>query len=147
MCLEIRKTCKCGKKNVQFHMRDNVMSQEVLVELYCPECATGVELNPETMLSDNGWVIEYDMELATFLAVTKLQVDPDLVRPGYLFDEGLATWLEMYPGEQQDILAERQNIMDMLKDNPRKYLETINSWNIARVEQLKADGWRKAQAA
>ncbi|WP_456385057.1 hypothetical protein [Desulfolithobacter sp.] len=132
---------------MQFHMRDNVMSQEVLVALYCPECAASVQLNVDTMLSDNGWIIEYDMELATFLAVTKLQVDPDLVRPGFLFDEGFATWLEMYPGEQQDILAERKDIMDMLKENPKKYLETINSWNIARIEQLKADGWRKAQAA
>lgn len=147
MCLEIRKTCQCGDKNAQFHMRDNIMSKEVLVSLYCPKCSSGVELDRKTMLVDNEWIIEYDMELAQFLAAAKLSIPPDTVSPEYLFDTGYAAWREMYPGEQNDILEERKDIMDLLKQDPKKYLEEINSWNVARVERLKADGWRKAQAA
>lgn len=147
MCLEIRKTCKCGKNDAQFHMRDNVLSQEVITELYCPHCKDKTTLNPETMLHDNGWIIEYDMDLARFMTVSKLMVDPDSVRPEYLFDSGYACWQEMYPGEKQDILEERAEIMELQKTDPTRYLQEISRWNIARIERLKADGWRKAQAA
>ncbi|MGW8161795.1 MAG: hypothetical protein ACWGN1_06065, partial [Desulfobulbales bacterium] len=129
------------------HLRDNIMSKEVILSLYCPECSINAEVSEETALNDNNWIIEYDLELAQFLAAAKLQLPPDTVDPDFLFDSGYATWREMYPGEQEDILMERKEIMELLKTNPREYLEQINSWNIARVERLKADGWRKAQSA
>ncbi len=147
MCLEVRKTCRCGRQTAQFHMRDNVMTAEVIEELYCPECSGPETIDPETMLHDNGWVIKYDMDLARFLAVSKLMVDPESVRPGFIFDSGYACWLEMYPGEKEDILEERKEIMALQKEDPTRYLKEISSWNIARIERLKADGWRKAQAA
>jgi hypothetical protein len=144
MCLEVRKTCKCGQNNVQFHLRDNILSQEVISELYCPECSNQVTLDPATMLVDNGWVIEYDMDLARFMTVSKLMLDAETIQPGYLFDSGYACWLEMYPGEKQDILDERAEILKLQKNDPRRYLQEISSWNIARIQRLKADGWRKA---
>lgn len=147
MCIDIRKTCECGQQNAQFHLRDNIMSKEVLVSLHCPECAEGVEVDTATMISDNNWIIEYDLELAQFLAASKLQVPPDMVTPAFIFDSGYAAWQEMYPGEQEDILEERKDIMKLLKTDSAEYLKQINSWNIARVERLKQEGWRKAQAA
>lgn len=147
MCLDIRKTCKCGSKTAQFHMRDNIMSQEVLTELYCPDCSKKVEVNPECMLMDNGWIIEYDMDLAKFLAVSKLMLAPDSVKPGFLFDNGYACWQEMYPGEQQDVQEERKEILALQNEDQTSYLKKISSWNIARIERLKIDGWRKAQVA
>ena len=144
MCLEVRKTCKCGQNNAQFHLRDNILSQEVISELYCPECSDQVTLDPATMLADNGWVIEYDMDLARFMTVSKLMLDAETIQPGYLFDAGYACWLEMYPGEKQDILEERAEILKLQKSDPRRYLQEISSWNIARIQRLKADGWRKA---
>lgn len=146
MCIDIRKTCECGKHHVQFHLRDNVMSREVLVRLFCPSCSAKADPSTETILNDNGWLIEYDLELARFLAAAKLQIPPDDVDPGFLFDSGYATWQEMYPGEHQDILMERKEIMELLKTDSREYLQRINRWNIARVARLKAAGWRKAQA-
>lgn len=147
MCLEVRKACQCGKRNVQFHLRDNIMSQEVINRLYCPDCSITVEINPATMLGDNGWIIEYDMELARFQATAKLTMDPDYVQPGYLFDSGYACWLEMYPGEKEEISAERTEILALQKKNPTHYLQEISSWNIARIERLKDAGWRKAGSA
>ena len=123
------------------------MSQEVLTELYCPNCSAEVELNPESMLMDNGWLIEYDMDLAKFMAVSKLMADPDSVRPGFVFDGGWACWQEMYPGEQQDVMDERKEILALQKEDPSRYLKEISAWNINRIERLKAEGWRKAQAA
>jgi hypothetical protein len=147
MCIEVRKTCACGKNNAQFHLRDNVMSGEVVMTLYCPECGERAAINEETMLNDNNWIIEYDMELARFLAAAKLQLSPETVTPAFLFDTGYAVWQEMYPGEQQDIFEERKDIMELVKTDATEYLKQINSWNIARVERLKQQGWRKAQTA
>lgn len=146
MCIDVRKTCECGKHLVQFHLRDNVMSREVIARLYCPECAHRASPEQEALLDDNGWRIAYDLELAQFLAAAKLQMPPDAVSPAFLFDSGYATWQEMYPGEQRDIVAERSRIMELLKTDSREYLQRINSWNIERVARLKAEGWRKAQA-
>lgn len=128
-------------------MRDNVMTKEVVVSLHCPECSKEVAVDKETMLNDNGWLIEYDMDLARFMAVSKLMVDAAEVSPGYIFDTGYATWQEMYPGEQQDVLEERKEIMELLQKDKTRYLQEINRWNIARVERLKEEGWRKAQMA
>ena len=99
------------------------------------------------MLADNGWIIEYDMELARFQLTSSLQLDPDVVRPGFIFDSGYACWLEMYPGEKQDIEEERQELLALHKEDPKSYLKKISSWNIARIEKLKDEGWRKAKAA
>lgn len=146
MCIDVRKTCECGSHLVQFHLRDNIMSNEVIARLFCPACSGRIDTNHPGMLCDNGWVIEYDLELARFLAAAKLQIEPDMVDPDFLFDGGYATWLELYPGEQKDIVAERKEIMDLLHSDSREYLRQINEWNIARVARLKAAGWRRAQA-
>lgn len=147
MCIEVRKNCECGQHCVQFHLRDNILTNEVVASLHCPDCRGKPVFDEETMINDNHWVIEYDMELARFLAASKLQLPPETVTPGYIFDTGYATWLEMYPGEQKDILEERQEIMELLNSDKTEYLKQLSQWNIARVERLKADGWRKAQAA
>jgi len=99
------------------------------------------------MLQDNDWIIEYDMILAQMLIVQKLVVEPAAVTPAFLFDNGYACWLEMYPGEKADIKDERDSIIKLIKDDQKKYLEAIGNWNIDRVEKLKSQGWRRAQTA
>ena len=128
-------------------LRDNIMSTGVILSLFCPECSQGMDLDRDAMIWDNNWVIEYDMELARFLAAAKLQLPPETVDPAYLFDSGYAAGREMYPGEQEDILEERKAIMELLQTDSREYLKQINSWNIARVERLNEEGWRRARSA
>ena len=99
------------------------------------------------MVNDNGWIIEYDMDMAKFFAVGKLKMESDFVRPGFLFDEGYATWQEMYPGEKEDIHEERQEIMKLLEKDKKQYLVELKDWNISRINRLKSEGWRKVQHA
>jgi hypothetical protein len=73
------------------------------------------------MLDDNGWTIEYDMILARMLAAQHLGADAIEIEP--------------------------EQIIGLLQDDQKKYLETIQQWNIKRIERLKAEGWRKAQGA
>ena len=87
------------------------------------------------------------MDLARMLAISKMDANPVEVNPEYLFDEGLATWREMYPGETLDIADERWEIIKKKDNDPRAYLKEINSWAINRIQRLKESGWRKAQLA
>ena len=148
MCLDIRKRCECGTHNVQFHLRDNIMLPEVIVRLWCPSCSREeANFDRTTMLDDNGWTIEYDMVLARMLAAQQLGTDAVDIEPDTIFAQGYACWQELYPGEQQDIKEEREKIIKLLQEDQKKYLETIQQWNINRVKRLKAEGWRKAQGA
>ena len=75
------------------------------------------------------------------------EVDPEAVHPEFLFDQGYACWLEMYPGEREEIREEKEKIMALLREDQRHYLQTIQGWNIQRIARLKGAGWRKAQQA
>lgn len=147
MCIDVRKTCECGKHTVQFHLRDNVMMPQVISRLFCPSCPGDQAFDRETMLADNDWTIEYDMDLARGLFVKKLQIGEEEVVPEFIFDGGYACWQEMYPGEKEDIKEERQKIMALLQQDKNLYLQTMQSWNIERIEKLKSAGWRKVQQA
>lgn len=147
MCIDVRKTCECGTKTVQFHLRDNLLQADVIQRLFCPSCPGDAGFDGRSMINDNGWVVEYDMILATMLLTAKLQLDPEAVRPEFLFDQGYACWLEMYPGEREEIREEKEKIMALLREDQRRYLQTIQSWNIDRIARLKTAGWRKAQQA
>ena len=147
MCIDIRKTCECGASNVQFHLRDNIMLPETITRLFCPSCPGDTQFSDQNMLQDNGWVIEYDMVLAKFLANTKLSLDSDKISPSFLFDEGYACWLEMYPGEKEAIRLEKEKLLQLKEKDQKEYLQTISAWNIERINKLKKAGWRKALRA
>lgn len=97
------------------------------------------------MLADNGWLIQYDMDMIRMFAISKLQMDPSFVSPQYVFDSGYATWRETYPGETEDIADERRQIISRKSEDPKRYLREINEWAVNRVQHLKEAGWRKAQ--
>jgi len=147
MCLAVFKTCECGKQNVQFHLRDNLLSAEVISRLFCPSCAGDRGFDAEAMLNDNGWIIEYDMLLARSALTGRQLLLPEQVKPGYIFDQGYCTWLETYPGEKEEIKEERRAILELQKTDQQRYLQEMIAWNVKRIENLKKEGWRKASRA
>ncbi len=147
MCVEVKKICQCGLREASFHMRDNIMAPEVVDRIYCPSCSGTVKRDEGAMLEDNGWLIEYDMDMVRMFAISKLAMDPALVNPQFVFDGGYATWRETYPGETEDIADERWRIISRKSEDPKRYLREINEWAVNRIEGLKEAGWRKAQLA
>jgi hypothetical protein len=124
------------------------MAPQVISRLFCPSCPGGNDVfDQESMLSDNDWIIEYDMDMARTLLLKKLQVEPEEVGPEFIFDKGYACWQEMYPGEQKDIQEDRQKIIELLQQDRNVYLQAMQNWNIDRIERLKSAGWRKVQQA
>lgn len=147
MCMAIFKKCECGTKTVQFHLRDNVLSPEVISRLFCPSCPGDGAFDVGSMINDNGWVIEYDMVLATMQLMQGKMLTGEMVSPDYIFDQGYACWLETYPGEKAEIQGERQRIIAFKEQDQQRYLKEMIDWNVNRLAELKKNGWRKAQAA
>ncbi len=141
MCTDYKKTCVCGSRSASFIFKDDVMPTEVIERIYCPDCSTGIANRREGVINDNGWVIEFDMEIAKF-AGRKLPV-PDIT-PEYLFDRGYCTWRGVYPMDHADSAREREELVKLSRVDPRRYLEEIKKWGIERMERLAREGWRKA---
>jgi len=126
-----------------FNFKDGIMSGEVILGLYCPQCSNGIKFNPETMVADNGWIIEYDMDLARFQA-QKIKTGIHNITPEFIFDEGYCTWRGIYPTDHIDSVKEKEEILKLAKTNPKRYFEEFKKWGISRMERLAREGWRKA---
>jgi hypothetical protein len=141
MCIDHKMTCRCGIHSASFNFKDELMPVEAVGGLYCPACSGEIKYNPESMLIDNGWIIEYDMEVARF-AGQKLPHRE--ITPEMLFDEGYCTWRGVSPTDHVDSVREREELVKLSKINPKKYLEEFKKWSIERMERLSNEGWRKA---
>lgn len=144
MCMEYSARCRCGEREASFHFQNELMPSEVVSRLYCPECSKDIPFDPATMLADNGWVIEYDMDVAGFSAHKLPAHLRDSVSPEVLFDEGYATWRGVCPGDHIESLRERAELIKLAKVDPRGYIERMKTWATQRMERLKEEGWRKA---
>jgi hypothetical protein len=142
MCMEHKIACSCGKNSASFHTKDSILPVEVVRKLYCPACSVQTAFNPETMLSDNGWTIEYDMDIARFML---RELTPSgTISPEFLFDEGYCTWRGVYPNDHLDSVREREELVKLSKTDRKKYFEEFRNWGIKRMERLAREGWRKA---
>ncbi|MDA8168882.1 MAG: hypothetical protein M0Z59_04175 [Nitrospiraceae bacterium] len=144
MCIDHKITCVCGRSSASFNFKDEVMPSEVVSRLYCPGCSGDVKFDPRTMLRDNGWIIEFDMDVAGFFASGKL---PRVtVTPEFIFDEGYCTWRGVYPADHIDSVNERRELLELLKTDRKRYFEEFRDWGTKRMARLAAAGWRKANA-
>lgn len=141
MCIDHTMRCKCGNQSASFNFKDEILPVEAVDSLYCPACSGEIKYNPESMLIDNGWIIEYDMEVARFAAqkLPHREITPEL-----LFDEGYCTWRGVTPTDHIDSVREREKLVKLSKINPKKYLEEFKKWGIERMKRLANQGWRKA---
>lgn len=145
MCTDHQIFCSCGAKHASLMFRDDVMPEKVIVKLYCPECSASVEFNRKTMVTDNGWVIEYDIAIAEYYASTR-EGDVVEMTPEIIFDQGYATWRGVYPGDHTDSMQERAELFALARTDKRRYLQEFKAWGERRMERLQQEGWRKASA-
>jgi len=137
--------CFCGRKLAYLNFRDNLLSPEILVNLYCPECSPQANFDPETMVADCGWIMEYDMEGAQTIVVKRslsLALTPEII-----FDEGYLTWQGFSPGDHEIRAELHQRLAPLIQEDMKQFLESLKTEWLAHVEHLKAAGWRRAQQA
>jgi len=144
MCMAYERKCNCGAGAAAFHFQDNIITEKAIRDLFCPSCAKTVVFDDASMVSDNGWIIRYDMETAQFSANGKIPGD---LTPDVLFDGGYCTWNGIYPGDHIDSVRERAEITALAKTSPLEYIKKLKTWAFERMEKLKNEGWRKAQNA
>lgn len=143
MCVDHKIICECGRAAVSINLKDEMMPPEVIKALYCPECSARVAIDSSTMLSDNGWVIDYDMEIASFASSSKLRGGVRLT-PEFIFDEGYCTWKGVYPGDVEESVVEKQQLLELCRQDKMRYVREFRRWTLDRMERLSKSGWRKA---
>jgi hypothetical protein len=137
--------CVCGSKLAHLNFRDNILSPEILVNLYCPRCSPQVDFNPETMVADCNWIMEYDMERAEALFIKRNRAAA--LTPEFIFDEGYLTWQGFSPRDHEIRAEMHQRLAPLIKEDMKQFLESLKTEWLAHVDRLKAEGWRRAQHA
>ena len=141
MCIEHKKICSCGRSSASLYFRDEILPDDVVDRLYCPQCSVSVGHDTATMVRDNGWIIKYDMDVVNFMR-HKLPAGEET--PDFIFDEGYCTWNGVYPTDREDSVKEREELVQLSKINKKKYLEEFKCWGVNRMDRLAKEGWRKA---
>ena len=142
MCVDHSINCSCSRSHASFNFKDDILPHEVITKLYCPACSQAVAHNPATMISDNGWLIQYDMDVARFML--QKVVSTSQVTPEFIFDEGYCTWRGVTPSDHIDSVREREQLTELAKTDRKRYFEEIKSWANNRMARLVREGWRKA---
>jgi len=142
MCFHQRIRCFCGKNEAFLFYRDNVLPEEVLVEVFCPDCRSMAEWDPESMIDDGGWILHYDMEIASFYLKQKgINVKPT---PEFLFDQEYCSWYGLSPDDIDANIRLTEELAPLKDKNLALYFNTFRKKRLERVEKLKKQGFRKA---
>ena len=142
MCQASTKSCECGSQEASFHFINNVLPENVVRALYCPDCGKSVEFDDESMVKDNGWIIDYEIEGARMFA-GEMDVVPEKITPEFIFDSGYCSWVGYTPSDRTDSFEEKKKILDLAKTDRRRYFDEIKNWSNNRVKRLSNEGWRK----
>jgi hypothetical protein len=146
MCQAETQKCQCGQSEAVLHFGNNVLPANVVRALYCPNCSRTLDHNPETMLIDNGWVIDFEIDGARLFA-SEFPASNEEITPEFIFDNGFCSWVGYTPTDQQDSYAEKQAIIELAKTDRARYFSEMRDWSNNRVKRLAEAGWRKAKLA
>lgn len=144
MCMATTIECSCGGEFAGMHHLNSVLPREAVRAVHCPSCA--VSFDAETMVWDNGWVVEYDMEVARNY-LTRTGIPEERITPTLIFEEGYASWNGLTPTDVYDKAMELNDLSAQFKGDKRAYFEAIKAWTQDRAERLAEQGWRKAELA
>ncbi|WP_448384026.1 hypothetical protein [Desulfosoma sp.] len=145
MCLHQKRLCECGRNEAYVFHRDSILPEEVLVHLYCPECAASVAWNARTMVRDGGWILEYDMEAACFYLGRRLgRLD---YTPEDIFDEDYCSWYGLTPMDLEASRRLHEELEPLKRDDLKAYIHEMTRRRLDQVHILKRQGWRKAARA
>ena len=78
-------SCGCGENTISLSFNDS-MPVEVVDQVYCPHCEKNGHPHQEAWPLPGDWFVHFDLEVARFFALAKLEIDPDLVNPGFIMD-------------------------------------------------------------
>jgi hypothetical protein len=120
-----------------------VLDEAAVREVYCPECSSTVNVDPRTMLVDNGWILELDADVIRALA-PRMQMEAATVTAERVFDEDYCTWVGFSPEDNHQRSHERSEIAKKHSGDTRGQFEALKRWAVERERRFVQEGWRKA---
>lgn len=143
MCQSYRKPCACGQKTSEIFFGKMVLDESAVREVYCPDCSSTVDINPKTMVPDNGWVLELDEDVMTVFA-PRMEMDSEGVTAEQVFDAEYVTWVGFSPEDNRQRSEEREDIAKRFAGDLKGQFEALKQWAVNREKRFYSDGWRKA---
>ncbi len=142
MCLHQKRACECGREEAYIFHRDSILPEEVLVHLYCPQCAALARWDIRTMVQDGGWILEYDMEAAKFYLAKRL--GRSQYSPEEIFDEDYCSWYGLTPKDLEASARLHEELEPLKRTDLKEYIRQVTRRRQEEVLSLKRQGWRKA---
>lgn len=143
MCQSYRKPCSCGQKTSEIFFGKMVLDESAVRSLYCPECSATVDVDPKTMVEDNGWVLELDADVMQAYA-PRMEMKVDEVTAEKVFDGDYVTWVGFSPEDNVQRSKERAEIARQTSGDTRAQFEALKKWAVEREKRFFDEGWRKA---
>ena len=63
MCQSFTTVCACGQNTAEIFFGRMVLDEKSIAQVYCSKCSYNIEKERRDRVSDNGWVLELDMEV------------------------------------------------------------------------------------
>ena len=79
--------CECGSNHIEltFH---HCMPSELVDMVFCPVCEENGFDNGKSWPIPGNWKVHFNLEVAKMFAMAKLNIDPQLINPGFIIDGG-----------------------------------------------------------
>ena len=145
MCQSYRKVCECGQNTTEIFFGRMIFDEQVVATVYCPNCSQNVETDCDNRVWDNGWVLELNMEVVQ-AHISVMDIAPEDVTAGRIFDEGYVTWVGITPDDHQTREQERNQIQKLAKTDLLAYVQAMKDWGLNREKRFVNEGWRKMRA-
>lgn len=80
-------TCECSTNRITLSFHQG-MPAELVDHVYCPVCKEHGFASEKSWPIPGNWHIHFDLDVARMFAMAKLNIDPQLVNPGFIIDGG-----------------------------------------------------------
>ncbi len=143
MCQSYRKPCACGQRTAELFFGKMVLDEAAVRGVYCPECSSTVDVDTRSMVEDNGWLLDLDVEVLEAFA-PRMDMTPDSVTAERVFDEDYVTWVGFSPEDNVQRSRERAEIEKSTAGDVKSHFEALKKWALEREKRFYDEGWRKA---
>jgi len=143
MCQSYRRPCACRQRTAEIFFGNMVLDESSVREVYCPACSATVSRDPISTVTDNGWVLELDLDVLRTYA-PRMQIPADAVTAEKVFDADYATWVGFSPEDNAKRSSEREELAKRHAADKRAHFEALKRWAVEREKRFHDEGWRKA---
>ena len=145
MCQSYKLACTCNQNTAEIFFGKMVLNETAIEEVYCPQCSRNIDIECDSRVWDNDWVMEMNMDVVRQFS-NSMGIPPQEVTANRVFDEGYATWVGITPDDVKQRDRERAEIQKLAKTDVLAYYEAMKKWGLNREKRFTDEGWRKMRA-